>query len=80
MHLFRQTNRNSSDDATEPVSESESPAGFDPTLLQILELVLNTEPLQAAVIALNDELATRFACERVVLGLLRGNRVRVRAV
>jgi multidrug resistance efflux pump len=60
------------------VADSPVAAGSQHTaILPAIELALLTEPLHAAVLALNDLLAGQFACQRVVLGLVRGKGVRV---
>lgn len=48
--------------------------------LVVLDVVLHTAPLPAAVLALVNQLATQFSCERVLLGLQRGKHMRVQGV
>jgi multidrug resistance efflux pump len=65
-----------------------SPAGGDflgqqsasPNFIPMLEQVLRTEPLQAAVLAVSNQLAELLNCERVVVGLVQGKRIRVKGV
>jgi multidrug resistance efflux pump len=51
-----------------------------PDILPVLEQALTAEPLQAAVLAITNQLAGLFACERVALGLLQGKRIRLQGL
>jgi len=51
-----------------------------PGILPVLEQALYAEPLQAAVLAITNQLAGLFACDRVALGLLQAKRIRLQGL
>ena len=50
------------------------------TALHLMATCLEAERLREGATAVATELATRFGCERVAVGLLRGQRIRVEAL
>jgi multidrug resistance efflux pump len=62
------------------VADAGGPLNAPHNFVPLLEQVLRAEPLQAAVLAVSNQLAELFACERVVVGLLRGKRLRVQGL
>ena len=50
------------------------------SILPVLEQALYAQPLQAAVLAVANQLAGLFDCERVAIGLLQGKQIRVQGL
>jgi hypothetical protein len=63
--------------AGDELAQDESP---QPGILVMLEEALHAEPLQAAVLAVANQLAGLFACERVAIGLLKGKKMCVQGL